>query len=165
MYFTIDSKVVAGSEKIQGGYIAYTESGLYSSYEPPDTEKDTEADKTYKQAGIGLFHPEFKRASVKVTGLNVGMSYDKYYISLQNNKAVFRTTDNLGPRLVLDGHSADKHIGIGYNYTSISSHENRILLEIGNTTKGKVYSDDEVKINAEKLTFGPWIENIQADGT
>jgi hypothetical protein len=77
---------------------------------------------------------------------------------------VFRTKIEDGPRLVLN---SDDHIGLGYKNTSASLHDDRILLEIGNTTKGgsSSTSDEEIRMIADKLTFGPWTKNIQADGT
>jgi hypothetical protein len=151
-----------GDGKItEGGFLSYAIADFGGNYE--DESKDPES----PHAGIGMKYVGkgiVKGGIVKATDLNAGMSYGDYYISLQEDKAVFRTTEAQGPRLVLDGHSTDQHIGIGYNYTSISGHKNKILLEVGNTATGKVSINDEVKINAEKLTFGPWTENTPAKG-
>jgi hypothetical protein len=79
---------------VTGGYLGYVE----ANFGPP-SENAAGSTNTIINAGIGLNYVD--GGIIKATSLNAGMSYQDFYLSLQEDKAVLRSTEDDGPRLVL----------------------------------------------------------------
>jgi hypothetical protein len=99
-------------------------------------EKETNGQIMYK-AGIGL---KYNNSSIKATNENTGMSFGSYFISLQTDKAVFRTITDYGSRLILDS----THIGMGHGKSSISTTSSNV----------NIYGASQVKLGLQVLKSG-----------
>ena len=117
-----------------GGYLGYMEANFGGENETDENENNNT-----KQGGIGMRYAG--GGIIKATSQNAGLSFNNYYLSLQNGKAVLRNTTESGPRLVLD----NSHIGLGYGGNA-NNKGSFISLQANGTT-------DEIIVSADKIVF------------
>ena len=98
---------------------------------------------TVKKAGIGMSYSG--GGTVKATSENAGLSYNQYYISLQEQKAVFRGNT---ARLILE-ETGDPHAGLAYGTSYLTCNPSTALLGATSSIEfisGTIWSNGDLTV-------------------
>ena len=118
------SEVDYTSDGTGGGYLGFMTADFGGEIEKTD-KPVTGIPGTEKKAGIGMrYNSGGRGGTVKATSENAGLSYKQYYISLQEQKAVFRGNT---ARLILE-ETGDPHAGLAYGDSYLTCNPSVALL-------------------------------------